>query len=69
MQFVLLIGYNNPVVREDIVGHSSVTLLSSRPAMGIVPPGGYINQLQETLLSVSELHYNITLLSLLSSFI
>ena len=47
-------GYNNPTVREGVLSHANTALLSSRPAMGMMPPAHYVRQLQETLLSVKQ---------------
>ena len=47
-------GYNNPAVLKAVSSDKNLSLLASRPALGFAPTIDYFEQLQNSLLSVSQ---------------
>ena len=52
----LPLGYNHPAITEAIA-KNSISTLANRPALLVIPPGDFVERLQNTLLHVSNYMY------------
>ena len=47
-------GYNNSRVKEEVAQRGVLDMLVSRPALGVNPPGDYVQWIQSSLLKVCK---------------
>ena len=50
----ITVGYNNYRVKEEVAQSDVLDMLVSRPALGVNPPGDYVQRIQSSLLEVSK---------------